>query len=220
MFYLYIFYHILYYRSSKKTKEMNVIDFITKNIFLLLGIVVIFFFLFVFFTRVYKEKIEGLTSADNPPYQADNIQDNLDFSATSGPSPAGPTQQDVNNAWSNPSGLGNLSGNAMVNSINKEIAKIQDLIKQINTLLPGSINDIRPRNIVTTSNLANIGISIVNEPYQNDSGNLVGCWFIDMTLPQSPNGQQGPAGPPGDQGPAGIPGPAGEQGPRGPWASS
>lgn len=165
-------------------------------------------------------QIEGLTSADNPPYQPGNIQGNLTFNATSGPSPAGPTQQDVNNAWSNSSGLGNLSGNSMIEAINTEIAKIQGLIQQINTLLPGSISDIRPRNIAATSNISNIGISIVNEPYQDDNGNLVGRWFLDMTLPQSPDGEQGPAGPPGDQGPAGIPGPAGQQGPRGPWASS
>lgn len=201
---------------------MKLIDFITKNIFLLLGIVVIFFFIFLFFTRVYKTKVqtEGLTSADNPPYTTANIQGGIDFSATSGPSPAAPTQQDVNQAWSNANGMGNVSGNAMIQAINTEITKIQGLIQQINSLLPGSISDIRPRNIVATSNMANIGISIVNQPYQNDSGNLVGCWFIDMTLPQSPDGQQGPAGPPGDQGPAGIPGPAGQQGPRGPWASS
>ena len=203
---------------------MKLIDFITKNIFLILGIVVIFFFLFLFFTRVYKKQIqvqvEGLlTSASNPAYTTSNIQNNLDFTSNSGPSPAGPTQQDVNNAWSDVSGVGNLSGNAMINSINTEIAKIQSLIQQINSLLPGSISDIRPRNIASTTNMSNVGIQIVNQPYKNQSGNLVGCWFLDMTLPQSPDGAPGPIGPPGDQGPAGIPGPAGQQGPRGPWGS-
>lgn len=203
---------------------MKLIDFIRKNIFLLLGIVIIFFLIFLFFTRVYKTKIqvqvEGLlTSADNLPYTTANIPGNIDFTASSGPSPAGPTQQDVNNAWSNSTGLGNLSGNSMINSINTEIAKIQSLIQQINSLLPGSISDIRPRNIASTTNMSNVGIQIVNQPYQNQSGNLVGCWFLDMTLPQSPDGAPGPMGAPGDQGAAGIPGPAGQQGPRGPWGS-
>lgn len=200
---------------------MNLVNFITKNIYLLLGIVIIFFLLFLYFTRVYRKRyLESLeTSADNPPYTSINIPNNLNFDSTSVPSPAGPTQQDVNQAWSNANGMGNVSGNSMIQAINTEIAKIQSLIQQINSLLPGTISDIRPRNIVATSNMANIGINIVNQPYQDACGNLLGCWFIDMTLPQSPDGAQGPVGPPGDQGLSGISGPVGQQGPRGPWGS-
>lgn len=193
---------------------------LVKNIYVILGFVVIFFLLFLFFTRVYKNKyLELFTSLDNPSYSTSNIP-NVNLVATSGPSPAAPTQTDVNYAWSDVSGLGNLSGNAMIQAINTEIAKIQGLIQQINSLLPGSINDIRPRNIVSTPNLANIGINIVNQPYADACGNLLGCWFIDMTLPQSPDGNQGPVGPPGEAGPPGMEGPVGQQGPRGPWASS
>lgn len=128
----------------------------------------------------------------------------------------------ITTEFAHPGGLGNQSTDAMFQTIQTKMETIQGLIQTINSLLPGSINDIVPGTIVAVSDFADAGISVVNTPYTPDPSNpthLVGKWTLNMNLPQSPQGDDGTQGPPGDQGAPGEDGPQGEQGIRGPWSS-
>lgn len=186
---------------------MNLTTLIRKNIFWIVGFVVVCFLVILFIIKYKPTIFEGLSGLNNSNFQYDI-------------SGAFITQQDVNLLYSTSGGLGNLPSNAMLDAINQKINNIQTLIAQINSMVPGTIQDIIPGTITSTQDLTTVGINIVNQPYTDSCGNLLGKWVINAVLPQSVDGVQGPQGPKGLQGPPGPPGPPGIRGDRGPWGGA
>jgi len=190
---------------------MNLSSFIRKNIFWIVGFVVVCFLVILFLSTNHyfkpKNVVEGIQIMNNSNFQYEI-------------SGALITQQNVNQIYSEAYGLGNLPSNAMLDAIKQKINNIQTLIAQINSMVPGTIQDIIPGTISSTQDLNTVGINIVNQPYTDSCGNLLGKWVVNAVLPQSMDGVQGPQGPKGLQGPPGPPGPPGIRGDRGPWGGA
>jgi hypothetical protein len=190
---------------------MNLPTLIRKNIFWIVGFIVVCFLVILFLSTNHyfkpKNVVEGIQIMNNSNFQYEI-------------SGALITQQNVNQIYSEAYGLGNLPSNAMLDAINQKINNIQTLIAQINSMVPGTIQDIIPGTISSTQDLTTVGINIVNQPYTDSCGNLLGKWVINAVLPQSVDGVQGPQGPKGLQGPPGPPGPPGIRGDRGPWGGA
>jgi len=105
-----------------------------------------------------------------------------------------------------------------LNSVASQIKECRDIIKNINSVLPRSINDIYVGDVTQTDNLDEIGIRIDQEtntsslnPITNEIETSA-IWKINAVLPR---GQKGPPGVKGDKGPRGDDGEPGDKGPRG-----
>jgi len=171
---------------------MNLSSFIRKNIFWIVGFVVVCFLAILFVTKKYFQPSKPLTEQF--------------YNST-----------DVNVLWSSSGGLVDTTNQSMIDYIETKVKNIETLIKEINKRLPKTISDISAGSFTTSTNPDDVQINIVNYPYLDPCGNEIGRWVISGILPQAPNGRpgpQGPKGPQGDQGPRGDPGPRGD---RGPW---
>ena len=111
---------------------------------------------------------------------------------------------------------------SILDDVSSKIAQCNDVIKEINGILPRRIEDIRINSVSQTTILDDVGIKIRQsvtetlDPITNENGTS-GLWLIDAVLPR---GKKGPPGNKGPKGVIGLPGVTGLRGPMGtmgPW---
>jgi len=110
-----------------------------------------------------------------------------------------------------------------ISGINSQIKECQNIINEINEVLPRRVQDITIGTINQTEDLDQVGFTIEQgitqtlNPFTNENESS-GTWKINAVLPrgkQGPPGLKGPKGGPGTHGPSGDEGLPGRQGPWG-----
>lgn len=155
-------------------------------------------------------------------YNETIFQEGLDVTANQ------PTTSEANAYIENKASTGamtTVTANSMLAGVTSQINQCQDIIDEINIILPRRIEDITVGNVVQTDNLDQVEITIKQSIIQTldplrDPPRLAnsGAWQINAILPKGkkgPNGYKGPKGNIGISGPTGSQGPMGSQGPWG-----
>jgi len=110
-----------------------------------------------------------------------------------------------------------------MSDVTSKIKECQNIINEINQVLPRSIDDIKIDSVSQTEDLDQIGFTIIPGVKQtlNPITNVnesTGTWTINAVLPRGkpgPSGLKGPKGNTGMHGPVGNEGQIGRQGPWG-----
>ena len=123
-----------------------------------------------------------------------------------------------------------LTGNINSNSENQPLAALeadikecQNMIDQINEMLPRDITDVRVGEVQQTTNLDDVKIGITPsshltmDPILNKEVTTA-IWTINATLPKGLKGPKGNKGAKGKKGEQGAQGPKGQDGIQGKWA--
>lgn len=147
-------------------------------------------------------------------------------SAVFGTAQTTPSPPDENAAYNDnkatTSTISTLSTEQSLANIDTQMTNCQNLINEINSVIPRRIQDIRMGTISQTDNLDSVNISIETQtemtldPITNQNGPS-SVWTINAVLPRGQQGPQGIQGPKGATGPVGETGQPGAKGQQGPW---
>ena len=142
------------------------------------------------------------------------------------PAPARPDERAAyNDNKEQTSAITSLTYNTKLNDVSVQINDCQNLIDEINSILPRNVKDIQIGNVTQTDNLENVKIDIESktitslDPVTNTNAPAA-VWTLNAILPRGKQGKQGIQGRKGVTGPEGSPGEVGEQGLQGEWGSS
>ena len=152
-------------------------------------------------------------------YNKSDITEGLDVTA------AVPSRDEGESYNDNKSKTGEITDsttNSKLDDISSQIKECQNIINDINQILPRRVQDIMIGTVNQTENLDQIGFSIEQgitqslNPITNENESS-GTWTINAVLPR---GKQGPPGMKGQKGNMGTTGPVGDEGlpgRQGPW---
>lgn len=142
------------------------------------------------------------------------------------PAPAPPDERtSYNDNKEQTSKITTLTYNTKLNNVTSQISECQNLIDEINSILPRNVKDIQINNVTQTDNIENVKLDIDSktitalDPVTNTNAPAA-VWTINAILPRGKQGKQGIQGQKGLSGPEGSPGEAGDQGLQGEWGSS
>lgn len=120
------------------------------------------------------------------------------------------------------SNINSITSDRNLENVDAQINDCQNLIDEINSIIPRSIGDISIKSVNQTDNLEDVKIEIQTSTIQEldpITNNMAPTskWQIHATLPRGKQGPPGIQGEKGETGEIGATGKIGEQGQQGPW---
>ena len=113
------------------------------------------------------------------------------------PAPAPPDERtSYNDNKEQTSKITTLTYNTKLNNVTSQISECQNLIDEINSILPRNVKDIQINNVTQTDNIENVKLDIDSktitalDPVTNTNAPAA-VWTINAILPRGKQGKQG-----------------------------